>query len=121
MSVLRHQLGTYERLSALKLDVQLRHVKRLAWDRTSGPCRVKTARGIYRVCWRRRECRHRDRFWLTVNGNALDHAVLEWCKLFDKKRVSTTGAISNPAQLQCSAQFRLQRELPAEGFEPPTP
>ncbi len=42
---------------------------------------------FYRAGWRGRVCIRKDQFWVTANGNFLDHCVLEWCKLFaDEKR-----------------------------------
>lgn len=40
---------------------------------------------FYRAGWRGGELRRQDLFWINVNGNFLDVAVLEWCKLFGDK------------------------------------
>lgn len=41
----------------------------------------------YRAGWKPGKvfARHRSQFWVTANGNFLDHCVLEWCKLFGDK------------------------------------
>ena len=36
----------------------------------------------YRAGWHRRTPRRTTQFWVTANGNFLDHCVLEWCKVF---------------------------------------
>ncbi len=42
---------------------------------------------FYKAGWRGDVCIRKDQFWVTANGNFLDHCVLEWCKLFgDEKR-----------------------------------
>jgi len=37
---------------------------------------------FYKAGWRNRVARRKSQFWVTANGNFLDHCVLEWCKLF---------------------------------------
>lgn len=39
-------------------------------------------RAYYLAGWNERELRIRNEFWITVNSNFMDIAVLEWCKLF---------------------------------------
>lgn len=72
---------------------------------------------FYRVGWRRRECRRRDQFWLTVNGNFLDHAVLEWCKLFAESsgKHHWSKVVSKPVEFKRDLLKRLR--LTAEEFE----
>jgi hypothetical protein len=41
---------------------------------------------FYRAGWRRRVAIRKTQFWVTANGNFLDHCVLEWCKLFADDR-----------------------------------
>lgn len=41
---------------------------------------------FYRAGWRNRAPVRTDQFWVTANGNFLDHCVLEWCKLFGDQR-----------------------------------
>lgn len=41
---------------------------------------------LYRSAWRRRELIVRRQFWVNANGNAIDIAVLEWCKLFADRK-----------------------------------
>lgn len=41
---------------------------------------------FYKAGWRRGVCIRKDQFWVTANGNFLDHCVLEWCKLFGDER-----------------------------------
>ncbi len=57
---------------------------------------------FYRVGWRSRECKRRGQFWLTVNGNFLDHCVLEWCKLFadNKGKHHWRKVISKPEEFE---------------------
>lgn len=57
---------------------------------------------FYRVGWRRGQCKRRDQFWLTVNGNFLDHCVLEWCKLFADKQGKHhwRKVVTNPKQFE---------------------
>lgn len=71
---------------------------------------------FYRVGWRRSESKRRDQFWVTVNGNFLDHAVLEWCKVFaDRKgRHHWSVVVSNPVQFERDLLKRLQ--LSAQDF-----
>ena len=42
----------------------------------------------YRAGWRPNKVftRHDSQFWVTANGNFLDHCVLEWCKLFGDEK-----------------------------------
>lgn len=40
---------------------------------------------MYRAAWRNGQPRVGRQFWINANGNALDIAVLEWCKLFADK------------------------------------
>lgn len=42
----------------------------------------------YRAGWRPNRVfkRHGSQFWVTANGNFLDHCVLEWCKLFGDEK-----------------------------------
>jgi hypothetical protein len=65
---------------------------------------------FYRVGWRGRECKRRDQFWVTVNGNFLDHAVLEWCKLFaDKKgKLHWSKLISSPGRFEQGLLKRMR-------------
>jgi hypothetical protein len=72
---------------------------------------------FYRVGWRRRECRRRDQFWLTVNGNFLDHAVLEWCKLFaDRKgQHHWRKVVSKPIEFERDLLNRMK--LNSDEFE----
>lgn len=37
---------------------------------------------FYSAGWRNRVPLRTDQFWVTANGNFLDHCVLEWCKLY---------------------------------------
>lgn len=41
---------------------------------------------FYRAGWRGEKLNTNDQFWITANGNFLDIAVLEWCKLFADSR-----------------------------------
>lgn len=41
---------------------------------------------FYKSGWRGRTPLRREQFWVTTNGNFLDHCVLEWCKLFGDPR-----------------------------------
>src|SRR5271165_4315169 len=42
---------------------------------------------FYRAGWDNKIFRrYRSQFWVTANGNFLDHCVLEWCKLFGDER-----------------------------------
>ena len=48
----------------------------------------------YRTAWNTKHqfLLPKTNFWKTINGNCLDHCVLEWCKLFgDKKSSSKYG------------------------------
>ena len=36
----------------------------------------------YKAGWDKSEIKAKDQFWVSLNGNFLDIAVLEWCKLF---------------------------------------
>lgn len=36
----------------------------------------------YRAGWKNRRLIRSNEFWVSVNGNCIDIAVLEWCKLF---------------------------------------
>ncbi len=69
---------------------------------------------FYRVGWRRRECRRRDQFWLTVNGNFLDHCVLEWCKLFadNKGKHHWRKVISKPEEFEKQLLKRVRLTVP---------
>jgi|HubBroStandDraft_6_1064221.scaffolds.fasta_scaffold00038_41 hypothetical protein len=42
----------------------------------------------YRAGWSPNKvfARHDSQFWVTANGNFLDHCVLEWCKLFGDEK-----------------------------------
>lgn len=40
----------------------------------------------YRAGWRNNHISIRDDFWVSANGNFLDFAVVEWCKLFTDQR-----------------------------------
>jgi hypothetical protein len=37
---------------------------------------------FYRAGWKQKKLRVRRQFWVNANGNFLDTAVLEWCKIF---------------------------------------
>lgn len=37
---------------------------------------------FYRAGWKQKESRIKRQFWVNANGNFLDVAVLEWCKIF---------------------------------------
>ncbi len=54
----------------------------------------------YRAGWKPNKVftRHDSQFWITANGNFLDHCVLEWCKLFgDEKEAHYWGnTVSDP-------------------------
>lgn len=41
---------------------------------------------FYKAGWRDRAPIRTEQFWVTANGNFLDHCVLEWCKLFGEPR-----------------------------------
>jgi hypothetical protein len=41
---------------------------------------------FYKAGWHNGKPKLKDQFWLSVNGNFLDIAVLEWCKLFADTR-----------------------------------
>lgn len=41
---------------------------------------------FYKAGRRNRALIRSEQFWVTANGNFLDHCVLEWCKLFGDKR-----------------------------------
>jgi len=41
---------------------------------------------FYRAGWDGRAPVRTEQFWVTANGNFLDHCVLEWCKLFADRR-----------------------------------
>ena len=57
----------------------------------------------YRAGWNGETLIRQDQFWVRINGNCLDIAVLEWCKLFAdsngkhcwRKIVSDTHAFSS--------------------------
>lgn len=40
----------------------------------------------YRAGWRERRLIRKSDFWKSINGNCIDIAVLEWCKLFAEPR-----------------------------------
>jgi hypothetical protein len=41
---------------------------------------------FYRAGWQHGQLRIRRQFWIGANGNALDIAVLDWCKLFADRK-----------------------------------
>src|SRR5689334_14187148 len=41
---------------------------------------------FYRAGWRNGHVRVQRAFWISINGNALEIAVLEWCKLFADRK-----------------------------------
>lgn len=41
---------------------------------------------FYKTGWDWKSIKRKDPFWVTVNGNFLDHCVLEFCKLFADKK-----------------------------------
>jgi hypothetical protein len=60
---------------ALTKQEQLRRVMLLC-------CHFARNLAYYRAGWRRGQIRRATEFWVTVNGNFVDHCVLEWGKLF---------------------------------------
>lgn len=56
-----------------------------------------------------------SQFWRTVNGNCLDHCVLEWCKLFDgKDHHSWRRFVSDPVQFE--TELLIHVGISAEEF-----
>lgn len=49
-------------------------------------CHCARNAAYYRAGWRNNNIIVREDFWVSANGNFLDLAVLEWCKLFADKR-----------------------------------
>jgi hypothetical protein len=49
-------------------------------------CHFLRNAAYYRTGWEDGRLRLGGQFWVTANGNFLDHCVLEWCKLFGDKR-----------------------------------
>jgi len=49
-------------------------------------CHCVRNAAYYRAGWRRNSISVSEDFWVNANGNFLDLAVLEWCKLFTDRR-----------------------------------
>ena len=64
---------------------------------------------FYRSAWRKGSLKLTQQFWVNVNGNFLDIAVLEWCKLFADSRGKHywRKSISDPDAFWCGLMNQL--------------
>jgi len=57
-------------------------------------------------------------FWITIDGNFLDMAVMEWCKLFgdQKGRHSWVKVVTDPSRFEAELLSNLDRARAAVNF-----
>jgi hypothetical protein len=74
---------------------------------------------FYRAGWSAHKvlARHDSQFWVTANGNFLDHCVLEWCKLFGELKGEHYwgNIVGTPAAFEKELLVALR--IDASGFD----
>ena len=71
----------------------------------------------YRSGWNRSQLVKNEDFWVSANGNFLDLAVLEWCKLFTDHRGKHHWGKVVPESVDFLPELYTKLEIGEEAFE----
>ena len=73
----------------------------------------------YRAGWKNKRLIRENEFWVSVNGNCIDIAVLEWCKLFGDVNDSHywKKVVTNVSNFESGLLLAIGPGMNMEGFQ----
>lgn len=82
-------------------------------------CHFARNMAYYRAGWKNKKLIKNTDFWIGVNGNCIDIALLEWCKLFGDRKAnhSWEKIITDRTAFQAGLLETLGPGMNMEGFE----
>lgn len=82
-------------------------------------CHFARNMAYYRAGWKNKRLIRENEFWVSVNGNCIDIAVLEWCKLFGDVNDSHywKKVVTDVSNFQSGLLLAIGPGMNMEGFQ----